>query len=86
MAEAFAVKISRIRKIIAARVTEANRMVPHLLAADIESDALLELHQQLQKSKGDTHVSLHDLLIKFLRPSLDGCAGCEHPMVENEVY
>jgi len=50
MHEVYAVKtLSPIRKVIAARMAEATRTIPHFrLVTDIEVDALVNLRKELQ--------------------------------------
>jgi pyruvate dehydrogenase E2 component (dihydrolipoamide acetyltransferase) len=70
MGEAYTVMpLSPIRKVIAARMIEANQTVPHFrLCADIEIDALLGLRAELRDHRPDEKLSLNDFLIK-------GCAA-----------
>jgi pyruvate dehydrogenase E2 component (dihydrolipoamide acetyltransferase) len=69
MSEAFtAVPLTPIRKVIAARMTEAQQTIPHFrVTADIELDALLRLRAQLRERNPQLELSINDLLIK-------GCA------------
>jgi pyruvate dehydrogenase E2 component (dihydrolipoamide acetyltransferase) len=69
MAEPFVVKpLSPMRQVIATRMTEAMREIPHFrLSVDIEVDALLRLRDSFPDDKG-SRPSLTDLLIK-------ACAG-----------
>ena len=72
MAEPYTViSLSPLRKVIAARMTEAKRTIPHFrLTAELEVDALLELRKALQASTPDTKLSLNDLLIKACATAL----------------
>jgi pyruvate dehydrogenase E2 component (dihydrolipoamide acetyltransferase) len=57
--------LSPMRRIIAARVSEAKRTVPHFaLTAEIEVDALLARRSELHQSRPGITLSLNDLLIK----------------------
>jgi pyruvate dehydrogenase E2 component (dihydrolipoamide acetyltransferase) len=78
MAEAYAVKaLSARRKIIAARMAEASRTIPHFrLAVDVEVDALLQVRREAKAREPETDVSLNDLLIKAC-----GCALLDAPEV-----
>ena len=69
MAEAYTpVALSPIRKVIAARMEEAARTIPHFRAsADIEVDALMGLRSEVCRQRPD-QLSLNDFLIK-------ACAG-----------
>jgi pyruvate dehydrogenase E2 component (dihydrolipoamide acetyltransferase) len=61
--------LSPIRKVIAARMAEAKRTIPHFrLSSDIEVDALLALRSELRARYPDVKLSLNDLLLK-------GCAA-----------
>ena len=63
------VALSPLRKVIAARMTEAARTIPHFRASlDIEMDALIALLGSLRSQRPQENVSLNDLLIK-------ACAG-----------
>jgi pyruvate dehydrogenase E2 component (dihydrolipoamide acetyltransferase) len=66
MAEAYTlVPLSPLRKVIAARMVEAKRTIPHFrLVADLEVDALLELRRELNDQSSEVRLSLNDLLIK----------------------
>jgi pyruvate dehydrogenase E2 component (dihydrolipoamide acetyltransferase) len=72
MDEGFAVvPLTPIRKMIAARMTEATQTIPHFrLSADIEVDALFELRQQLRERTAEVNLSLNDLLIKACATAL----------------
>lgn len=57
--------LSPIRKIIAARMTEAKRSIPHFrLISDIEIDALLALRAEANAARGTDKLSVNDFLIK----------------------
>src|SRR5579862_5271999 len=57
--------LSPMRRIIAARTSEAKRSVPHFaLTAEIEVDALLARRGELHQSRPGITLSLNDLLIK----------------------
>jgi len=88
MNEAYVVRtLSPIRRVIAARVTEAKRTIPHFrLAADIEVDALLALRQELQRSDSDTHLSLNDLLIKACGTALMDTPAVNIQWAESEIH
>jgi pyruvate dehydrogenase E2 component (dihydrolipoamide acetyltransferase) len=63
--------LSPMRKVIAARMAEAKRTIPHFrLVADIEVDALLGLRKELRERNPDQPVSLNDLLIKACASAL----------------
>jgi pyruvate dehydrogenase E2 component (dihydrolipoamide acetyltransferase) len=57
--------LSPLRKVVAARMSEAKSTVPHFrLGADIEADALLALRKELQVQDRAACPSLNDMLIK----------------------
>jgi pyruvate dehydrogenase E2 component (dihydrolipoamide acetyltransferase) len=60
--------LSPVRKVIAARMAEATRTIPHFrLTAEIEVDALIEFRSRLRTTRPGIPLSLNDLLIR-------GCA------------
>ena len=73
------VKLDGMRKIIAARLTEAKQTVPHFyLRRDIHLDALLEFREKLNKSlesKG-TKLSVNDFIIKASALALQDVPDC----------
>lgn len=78
MAESYTViPLSPLRKVIAARMTDAKQTIPHFrLVADIEVDALLALRELLNEAHPEAKVSINDCLIK-------ACAWAlvEHPAI-----
>jgi pyruvate dehydrogenase E2 component (dihydrolipoamide acetyltransferase) len=72
MVEAYTVKaLSPVRKIIAARMLEAKRSIPHFrLGMSIDVDALLALRRELQVSHPCDKLSLNDFLIKACAAAL----------------
>jgi len=63
------VPLSPMRKVIAARMMEARRTIPHFrLTSTLDVDALLELRRALREADPSVPFSLNDLLIK-------ACAG-----------
>jgi len=81
------VPLSPLRKVIAARMAEAKRTIPHYrLMVDIEIDALLRWRDRLIDTRSNARISVNDCLIK-------ACAGAlmEHPavngqLVDNEIH
>lgn len=72
-------KLSNIRKVIARRLTESKREVPHYyLTVDIHLDPLLALRQQLNASleADGVKLSVNDLLIKALARALMRVPQC----------
>lgn len=72
MSEDYLVRpLTPMRRIIAARVSEAKRTVPHFaLTAEIEVDALLARRIELHQSRPGITLSLNDLLIKATAQAL----------------
>jgi pyruvate dehydrogenase E2 component (dihydrolipoamide acetyltransferase) len=65
------IPLSPMRKIIAARMSEAKRTIPHFrLVADIELDALLAQRTELRRARPESLLSLNDLLISACAHSL----------------
>lgn len=63
--------LSPLRKVIAARMTEANRNIPHFrVSCDIEVDALLLARQHARERDPQAPLSINDLLIKAVALSL----------------
>jgi len=63
--------LSPMRKVIAARMSDAKRTIPHFrLMADIEVDALLARRTQLRQVRPGVALSLNDLLIKAVAQAL----------------
>lgn len=87
MAEAYTVKaLSPIRKVIAARMTEAKRTIPHFrLVADMEVDALIDLRRELRRRNPDIDVSLNDLLIKACAMTLVEIPEINIQWMEGEI-
>jgi pyruvate dehydrogenase E2 component (dihydrolipoamide acetyltransferase) len=72
MSEEYLVRpLSPMRKVIAARMSEASRAIPHFrLGADIEVDALLALRKELRQSQPGASLSVNDLVIKACAQAL----------------
>jgi pyruvate dehydrogenase E2 component (dihydrolipoamide acetyltransferase) len=63
--------LTPIRKVIAARMTEAHQSIPHFrVTMDIEVDALIGLRAALRARNPEAELSLNDLLIKGCAESL----------------
>lgn len=72
MAETYKVSpLSPVRKMIAARMTEAVTTIPHFrLVADIKADVLLQLRKELKASNPAEAPSVNDLIIKACASAL----------------
>jgi pyruvate dehydrogenase E2 component (dihydrolipoamide acetyltransferase) len=72
MSEDYLVRpLSPMRRVIAARMREAKRTIPHFrLTAEIEVDALLVRRTELRQARAGIALSLNDLLIKACAQAL----------------
>jgi len=72
MSEHYIVRpLSPMRRVIAARMSEAKRTIPHFrLGAEIEVDALLLRRTELRQARPGSALSLNDLLIKACAQAL----------------
>src|SRR6266404_316898 len=74
------IPLTRLRKVIGARMSEAARTIPHYrLIVDAEVDALLRLRQQLNAELPERRVTVNDCLIKACAFAL-----MEHPAVNSQ--
>lgn len=68
------IQVSKMRSVIASRLTESKRTIPHFyLTADIEIDALMKLRSQMNsvlEESSSRKISVNDLLIKACAASL----------------
>lgn len=66
MVEAYTVRLlSPMRKVIASRMAESTRTIPHFrLTADVEVDALVEVRREVRDMNPAVNLSLNDLVIK----------------------
>jgi pyruvate dehydrogenase E2 component (dihydrolipoyllysine-residue acetyltransferase) len=79
--------LSPMRKVIAARMSEAKRTIPHFrLMADIEVDALLARRTQLCRARPGIPLSLNDLLIKAAAHALTEVPEVNVQWAENELH
>lgn len=75
------IPLTPLRKVIAARMTEAKQTIPHFrVAADIEMDALLALRKQVNAENSDHKVSVNDFIIKACATAL-----MEHPAINIQL-
>jgi pyruvate dehydrogenase E2 component (dihydrolipoamide acetyltransferase) len=79
--------LSPMRRIIAARMSEAKRTIPHFrLTSDIEVDALLARRTELREARSGTALSLNDLLIKACAQALMDVPEVNVQWAENELH
>lgn len=79
--------LSPLRKVIAARMTDAVQSVPHFrLGVDVEVDALLSLRRTLREKNPDKSLSLNDLLIKGCATALMEVPALNIQWVAGEIH
>lgn len=88
MSEAYrVVPLTPLRKIIAARMTEATRTIPHYRASiDIEIDALIKLRGELKEQRPAANLSLNDLFIKACAAALMDTPAVNIQWVDNRIH
>lgn len=88
MSEAYTVTpLSPMRKVIATRMAEAKRTIPHFrLSVDIELDALMDLRKELRQQSQNAGLSLNDLLIKACATALMDTPSVNVQWVEDEIH
>jgi pyruvate dehydrogenase E2 component (dihydrolipoamide acetyltransferase) len=81
------IPLSPIRKVIAARMTEAKQTIPHFrLSVNLEVDALLELRKELQGANPEEKLSLNDLLVKACAMALMDTPGVNVQWAQDEIH
>lgn len=79
--------LSPMRRVIAARMTEAKRTIPHFrLTAEIEVDALLAQRTALRESRPGSALSLNDLVIKACAQALMDVPEVNVQWADNELH
>jgi pyruvate dehydrogenase E2 component (dihydrolipoamide acetyltransferase) len=79
--------LSPMRKVIAARMSEAKRTIPHFrLRAEIEVDALLARRIELRQARPENTLSLNDLLIKACAQALMDVPEVNVQWAEKELH
>jgi pyruvate dehydrogenase E2 component (dihydrolipoamide acetyltransferase) len=88
MSEHYVVRpLSPMRRVIAARMTEAKRTIPHFrLSAEIEVDALLLRRTELRQARPGSTLSLNDLLIKACAQALMDVPDVNVQWADNELH
>jgi pyruvate dehydrogenase E2 component (dihydrolipoamide acetyltransferase) len=88
MSEGYVVKtLSPMRRVIAARMSEAKRTIPHFrLTAEIEIDALLAHRAELHQARPGISLSLNDLLIKACAQALMDAPEVNVQWAEDELH
>jgi pyruvate dehydrogenase E2 component (dihydrolipoamide acetyltransferase) len=87
VAEAYTIaQLSPMRKIIAARMTEAKRAIPHFrIVANVEVDAMLGVYRELRERNSEEKLSLNALMIKACATALMDFPAINIQLVDNEV-
>ena len=82
-----AVPNSSMRKIIAKRLTESARDIPHFnVSADVEIDALLALRKELNGRDGaDYKLSVNDFVVKAVAVALKRVPGCNVAYTDDAI-
>jgi pyruvate dehydrogenase E2 component (dihydrolipoamide acetyltransferase) len=82
------IALSNMRKVIARRLTEAKRDIPHFyLALDCELDALLAMRAQLNAREGaDYKLSVNDFVIKAVALAMRKVPGVNASWGGDKVY
>ena len=76
-----------LRRIIAERMTEAKRTIPHYrVTMDIEMDAVITLRKKLNAETPDQSVSVNDFIIKASAQALMAMPEVNSQLVNNEVH
>lgn len=88
MAESYtATPLSALRKVIAARMTEATRTIPHFrLVSDLSMDALLALRAQANANNPTSKLSINDCLIKACAAALAQHPALNIQLVGDDVH
>lgn len=82
-----AIPLSQLRKVIAARMTQAKQTIPHFrLLADIELDALLAQRNALNAVNPELKISVNDCIIKACARALMRNNAVNIQLVESEVH
>ena len=81
------IRLSPLRKIIAARMTEAKQTIPHYrVSADINMESLFALREQHNAERPDQKVSVNDYVIKATAMSLMQCPAINCQLVDGEIH
>ena len=81
------VALTPLRKIIAARMAEATRTIPHYrVGVDVEIDALIQLRAELKAQRAATKLSLNDLFIKASATALMDTPAVNVQWVDDAIH
>jgi len=86
-AEYKTIPLTALRKIIAARMTEAKQTIPHYrVSIDIDMDPLLALRKQFNADNPDTKVSVNDFVIKACANALMDHPAINIQLIDDEIH
>lgn len=81
------IQLTPLRKIIAARMTEAKQTIPHYrVSADINMDQLFSLREKHNAEKPNAKVSVNDYLIKAVAMTLMQCPTINSQFIEGKIH
>ena len=81
------IPLSPLRKIIAARMTEAKQTIPHYrISVDIEMDTLLALRKQFNIDNPNSKVSVNDVVIKACANALMENPAINSQLIDDEIH
>ena len=89
------IPLSPMRKVIAARMTEAKQTIPHFrVAAEFDVEALMALRQKINADNAtgktavdaSTKISLNDLIVKACAMALMDVPAINSQLVGNEIH
>ncbi len=81
------VPLTPLRKVIAARMTEAKQSIPHFrVSVDIAMDNLLALRKDHNAAHSDQKISVNDLIIKACATTLMDYPAVNSQYVDNAIH
>ena len=81
------IKLSPLRKIIAARMTEAKQTIPHFrVCTTVEMDSLLSLRNHHNTENPDRKISVNDFIVKAGANALMAVPEMNIQFVEGEIH
>lgn len=87
MSEAYQTRpLTPLRKVIAARMSEANRDIPHFrVAKELELDALMGFREELNAQADGQKLSLNDFFVKATAAALKDAPGVNVQFVNGDI-
>ena len=81
------IPLTPLRKIIAARMTEAKQTIPHYrISLAIEMDTLLAFRQQFNRNNDGIKISVNDFVIKACANTLVDMPALNCQLVDNHIH